>query len=156
VYTAQPYPVGDTGADAEEVIYNPTQPAAGQSDLNAHPFFDPNADYGTNPGQQQALQPGSAVFNTWATEESPEGYYYALMNEQGFGGLDAKSQAAQGLYRDYARGYQAAKTKNQELWFPQYMQMQDPRQQIALMSNEQLGIDETRYAGRDRWSMRGY
>jgi hypothetical protein len=124
-------------------------------DLSAHPFFDPNANYRTSTAMQN-FEPGSLPYNIYSTEQSPEGYYYNIMNQQGFGGLDAKSQAAQGMYRDYARGYQAAKLQNNDLWFPEYMGMQDVGANVRNLSNRQLGIDENLYAGRDRWSLRGY
>lgn len=125
-------------------------------DYSAHPFFDPNANYSTRPGSQQALTPGTTPYNYYASEESPEGYYYSIMNQQGFGGMDARSLAAQGMYRDYARGYQAAKLQNHDLWFPEYMGMQDVAGTVRNLSNRQLGIDEGLYGGRDRWSLRGY
>jgi hypothetical protein len=78
------------------------------------------------------------------------------MNERGYGGLDARSQTAQKMYNEAQLGYQAAKTKNMELWFPEYLQGWDPSTAIEGMSDEQLGIDRARFAGhRDRWGMRG-
>ena len=139
------------------IAYESTPPGQNPDrDYSAHPFFDPNASYITNPNRSQAVPPGSPAFNTYATENSPEGYYYGLLNQQGFGGLDAKSQAAQGMYRDYARGYQAAKLQNHDLWFPEFMGTQDIQANVRNMSNRQLGIDENLYGGRDRWSLRGY
>jgi hypothetical protein len=157
-HTRQPKPAAPVTPDpADPVIYSPTAPTPDPNrDLSAHPFFDPNANYATHPTQNQSFPEGSLPYNIWATEKSPEGYYYGVMNDRGFGGLDAKSQAAQGMYRDYARGYQAAKMKNAELWFPEYMGMQDVAANVRNLSNRQLGIDENLYAGRDRWSLRGY
>src|SRR5436190_12859458 len=88
--------------------------------LSGHPFFDPGSNYQV-PGQpyaQNALpgagQPGQNAFNIWATDNSPEGYYYSQLSARGLGGMNARGKAAQGLYGQYARGYQAAKTKNME------------------------------------------
>jgi hypothetical protein len=122
-----------------------------------HPFFDPNSNYAQTGRQYGRLPggPGSSAVNIYGTDVNPEGYYYATLNERGLGGLDARSQAAQGMYRDAALGYQAAKTRNMELWFPEYLEQWNPSQVLDQMSNEQLGIDDSRFQGRDRWGMRG-
>lgn len=131
-----------------------------QNPLQGHPFFDPNSNYQV-PGQQGwqgglpgAGQPGQNAFNTWATNESPQGYFFGEVSKRGYGGLDARSQAAQGLYGKYSQGYQAAKGKNMELYFPDYMNMQDLDYAVNSMSDEQLGIDRKRFAGNRRWGLR--
>lgn len=148
---------GGGGGTQPDQPSQPTGPApySGPAE-QCNPFFDPNCNYKT-PGQPYAQtplpgagQPGQNAFNIWASDKDPEGYYYSQVASKGLGGLDARSKAAQGLYGQYARGYQAAKTKNMELMFPDYMNMQDIESQIRLMSDEQLGIDRERYSGNDR------
>jgi hypothetical protein len=133
----------------------PWNPPANNAD---HPFFDPGSNYG-QPGRQWgqlpgAGQPGNNPWNNYGTD-NPEGYYYAFLNERGLGGFDARSQVAQGMFRDVARGYEAAKMRNMELWFPEYLEQWDPNDVLDLLSEEQLGIDRSRFGGRDRWGMRG-
>lgn len=125
-----------------------------------HPFFDPQADY-ILPGATSASQlpgagqPGSTPFNIYATDISPEGYYFGLLSQLGLGGFDARSQTAQSLYGDFARGYQAAKIKNMELRFPEFMQMQNIPGLIQQLSEEQLGINRSRQRGPINWTLRG-
>lgn len=125
---------------------------------NSHPFYDPNSNYahtGYAYGQLPGWgNPGNDAANMWA-EDNPDAYYYSVMNERGLGGMDARSQAAQGMYKDAMMGYKAAHTKNMELRLPQYLAGWDPNTALNQMSNEQLGIDESRFRGRDRWGMRG-
>ena len=132
-------------------------PVQGPQTNSQHPFFDPNSNYAQTGRQYGQLPggPGSSAINIYGTDVNPEGYYYATLNERGLGGLDARSQAAQGMYRDAALGYQAAKTKNMELWFPEYLEQWNPENVLNQMSNTQLGIDDSRIQGRDRWGMRG-
>jgi hypothetical protein len=132
-------------------------PQTPPSNSGQHPFFDPNAAY-TKPGDPFYQFPeDSQPYNLYATNEAPEGWYYAHLNNQGLGGLDARSQAAQGMYRDFALAYQAAKaTGNLELWWPQFMKQQNIQGLIEGMSHDQLGIDEGAYRGRgERWALRG-
>jgi hypothetical protein len=149
-----PDPGGGSGGGGGTQPGQPPTYSGPQEKCN--PFFDPNCNYKT-PGQPYAQtplpgagQPGQNPFNLWASDQDPEGYYYSQVASRGFGGLDARSKAAQGLYGQYARGYQAAKTKNMELMFPDYMNTQDIESQIRLMSDEQLGIDRERYSGNNR------
>lgn len=132
-------------------------PVQGPQTSPQHPFFDPNSNYAQTGRQYGTLQggPGNSALNNYGTDVNPQGYYLAQLNQRGLGGLDAKSQAAQGMYKDAALGYQAAKTKNMELWFPEYLEQWDPQNVIDQMSDEQLGIDRSRFQGRDRWGMRG-
>lgn len=126
---------------------------------SAHPFFDPNSNYATTGGSKPYTMPGgpgSTPLNIWGTNESPEGYYYGAMNQRGYGGLDAKSQAVQSMYGDVARGYQAAKGfGNFEMWFPEFVNQWDPTSVIESMSEEQLGIDSNRYRTDYMWGLRG-
>lgn len=150
-------PAPDNTGGYQPTVYNPqaTQPAP--SDYVNHPFYDPATNYQTNPTHQQAFQPGTAAHNIYSSSgEGMEGYYYDLLNQQGLGGTDSRSQAAQHMLQDYQRGYSAAKLKNADLWFPQYMNGQNPNAFLDQMSNEAIGIDDTRFQGRDRWGMRGY
>lgn len=128
-----------------------------------NPFFDPRSNY-IPAGSQGANVNffGSAgdpnpttMGNIYGTTESPEGYYYAVLNQQGLGGLDARSRAAQSMYGDYSRGYQAAKMFNSELMFPQFMQMQNVPGLVQMLSDEQLGIDRNQYRGALNWTLRG-
>jgi hypothetical protein len=183
VYSPQTYGTASTTAPFPTVYPDPpttnppatsTPPSGGQPPLtqspgyqgqwnppanNArHPFFDPRSNYG-QPGRQWgqlpgAGQPGNNPWNNYGTD-NPEGYYYAFLNERGLGGFDARSQVAQGMFRDVARGYEAAKMRNMELWFPEYLEQWDPNDVLDLLSEEQLGIDRSRFGGRDRWGMRG-
>lgn len=132
-------------------------PVSGPQTNNQHPFFDPNSNYAQTGRQYGALPggPGHSATNIYGTDVNPQGYYYAALNERGLGGLDARSQAAQGMYKDAALGYQAAKTRNMELWFPEYLEQWDVNSVLDQMSEEQLGIDRSRFTGRDRWGMRG-
>lgn len=141
--------------EPQPATYTP-QPIGRNPDVSNHPFFNPNVNYTTDPSRQQSLTPGSLAYFNYATDVSPEGYYYGILNERGMGGTDARSQSALGMFRDYARGYQAAKMKNKDLWFPQYMEGQDIEGTLSAQSNEALGIDDRRFQGRDRWGMRGY
>lgn len=123
-----------------------------------HPFFDPNAtqaQQGDQYGGQQWLQPGSPGYNMYGTL-NPAAYYTNYLGNRNLGGLDARSQTAQGMYRDWAAGYEAAKFQNPELLFPDFMEMQNIPNLLEQMSEEQIGIDRGRYAGyRDRWGFRG-
>lgn len=163
VYT----PPASTSVDpaSYEVPQLPPTPGAGQAlpqgGVNT-PFYDPASNYVPSGSTGNVLnywesagQPGSSVGNIYGSDQSPEGYYFGLLNQQGLGGFDARSRAAQSMYSDYARGYQAAKMKNSELFFPQYMQMQDIPGLIQLLSDEQLGIDRNNVQGGLNWSLRG-
>lgn len=156
-----------TSANPADYTYEPlpVNPAAGTampSGNLTNPFFDPASNY-ISPGTQgnvvnffdTAGQPGSTMGNIYGTEESPEGYYYAVLNQRGLGGFDARSRAAQSMYGDYARGYQSAKMMNSELWFPQYMGMQDIPSMIQMLSDEQLGINREQFNGPVNWTLRG-
>jgi hypothetical protein len=122
-----------------------------------HPFFDPNSNYQWKDNAPLQFEPDSPIYQNWA-EENPQGAYFEVLNELGLGGLDARSQAAQAMYRDYATGYQASKMRNANLWWSQFLEMQRPQimNQIQQLSNEQLGINEANFTGRDRWALRGY
>jgi hypothetical protein len=123
----------------------------------AHPFFDPQAsqaNVGDQYGGQQWLQPGSSGYNMYGTQ-NPAAYYYMSMGQQGLGGLDARSQTAQGMYRDFAAGYEAAKFQNPELLYPDFMEQQNVPGLLDQMSEEQIGIDRRRYQDRSRWGFRG-
>lgn len=127
---------------------------------NTHPFFDPNGNY-TNPNlpyYQGPLpgygEPGNNAFNIWATDVSPQGFYFSVLGQLGLGGLDARSQAAQGLYGKYAQGFQAARTKNMELYFPEYLSPESIQHQVNMMSDQQLGIDHGSSFNR-RYGLRG-
>lgn len=133
-------------------------PVQGPANNMQHPFFDPNSNYAQTgrlyEGPPGNATPGNNAWNNFASE-NPEGYYYAVLNQKGLGGLDARSQVAQGMYRDAMRGYSAAHTKNQALFLPEYLEQWDPNAVLDMLSEEQLGIDRSRFAGRDRWGMRG-
>jgi hypothetical protein len=139
-----------------------TQNYGPSSDIINHPFYDPNSTYllGGERGQRQTSWdsvggPASLAYQNYATQ-NPEAYYLAQMGKLGLGGQDARSQTAQGLYRDYWGGYQAAKASGtMDIWWPEYMAGQDVQGTLRMMSNEQLGIDDTRYNARTRWGMRG-
>lgn len=141
------------------------QPATGYSGVYtpprnslSHPFFDPQASQantGDQYGGQNWLQPGSPGYNMYGTQ-NPAGYYYNRLGRLGLGGFDARSQAAQGMYRDVAAGYEAAKFENPELWFPDFVEMQDIPSLLEQMSEQQLGIDRSRFSGdRTRYGFRG-
>lgn len=157
----QPAPTEESGPAAN---YGLTQDPGYQGPVQApannmqHPFFDPNSNYAQTGRQYEVLpgmgQPGNNAFNNYGTD-NPEGYYYSVLNQKGLGGFDARSQVAQGMFRDAARGYEAAKMKNMALWFPEYLEQWDPNAVLDMLSEEQLGIDRSRFAGRDRWGMRG-
>lgn len=148
-----PQPQQEQGGQQPQFPYTYGQPVNPSSDLSGHPFFDPNSNYAAN-GRSYGFAPNSTAYQGYATEKTPEGYYFGLLNERGLGGFDARSQAAQSMYGDYARGYQAAKLKNMELWWPEFMQGQNIQGTLDLMSNDQLGIDNSNIQGRDRWSFR--
>lgn len=162
---ATPPSVGPTSGFPDPIVSTQTGytgTVGASTDVVNHPFYDPNNNYrlggvrGTTQTPWNDQTKGSLSYMNYATQ-NPEAYYYGLMNQMGYGGVDAKSQAAQGMYRDYARGYEAAKAMGtQDLWFPEFMGGQDVRGTINMMSNEQLGIDESRYNSRTRWGMRGY
>jgi hypothetical protein len=91
----------------------------------------------------------------WAND-NPEAYYYYVMNQKGLGGLDARSQMGQSMFRDAQRGYGAAKMNNMALWWPEYLEQWDVNAALDQMSQSQMGIDVSNYGGgRDRWGMRG-
>lgn len=124
------------------------------SNTSGHPFYDPNSNY-AQPGKQYNQFPrGSELANEFA-QNNQAGYYYDYMNRMGLGGLDARSQAAQGMYQDYALGYKAAQNQNVELQWADYLGMQDVNGLLDRMSNQQVGIDDTAFGARNRWSMRG-
>ncbi len=156
-----------TAYPAQTPTASPTdysQPASGYSGVYtpprndaAHPFFDPQAsqaNVGDQYGGQNWLQPGSPGYNMYGTQ-NPAAYYYMNMGQQGLGGLDARSQTAQGMYRDFAAGYEAAKFQNPELLFPDFMEQQNVPDLMDQMSEEQIGIDRRRYQDRSRWGFRG-
>lgn len=121
-----------------------------------HPFYDPQATY-ANPGvPRHRLTPGSSEYNMWGTEESPEGYYYGILAQKGLGGTDSRSLAAQGMYGDISRGYQAARAhSNTNLFFPEFVEMQNIPRLVAQMSDEALGFDRARYQNQYNWTLRG-
>lgn len=143
--------------------YGYTGTVPGTSDYANHPFFDPNSQY-LVPGVRGDLQNPSKVRSDlsnvvgqqYGTVENPEGYYLALMNKLGLGGLDARSQTAQGLYKDYQGGYAAAQFTTPNLFFPEYMGGQNVQGLIGNMSYNQTGIDPQQWSDRTRWGMRGY
>lgn len=128
------------------------QPQSGGLD---HPFYDPNASYAKE-GDEYFRPQGNSALERTMYDNDPAGYYYGQLNRMGYGGMDAKSQAAQGLYKQYQLGYSTARTNNNwNLHWDQYLAEQDIQNQIEMMSDEDLGIDRSRYGGRDRWQLRG-
>ena len=158
---------GKTTYPASTPTAQPTSYAQPQSGYNgvytppansgSHPFFDPQASQantGDQAGGSQWLQPGSQGYNLYGTL-NPAAYYTNRLGHLGLGGLDARSQTAQGMYRDWAAGYEAAKFQNPELLFPDFMEMQNIPGLLDQMSEEQIGIDRGRYQDRSRWGFRG-
>lgn len=120
-----------------------------------HPFYTPNATY-ARPGELHYQLPQGSKLQEIAIEQNPAGGYYGWAAHQGYGGMDAKSQAVQGMYKDFATGYEAAKLYNNfEGNWQDYMDMQDIPHLLEQMTNAQLGIDQSQFRGRDRWSLRG-
>lgn len=130
-------------------------PYTAPANTTNHPFYDPNATYTNQGGQHHQLQQGSDMYRM-AAEHDPEGMYLGHLGRQGLGGLDARSLAAQGMYREFAGGYRAAKLNNNfEGNWADFVGQQDIGKLLDRMSSEQLGIDTTQYGGRTRWGMRG-
>jgi hypothetical protein len=157
--TAQPTPSATSGGSA---IYQPPNQSNIPSNLpqytEDHPFFDPNSNY-WQPGVGQSNpsgifnQPDTELWRQWSNQ-NPEGFYYGMLNRQGLGGFDARSQTAQGLYREAMTGYEAAKQNNAELDVADYLRNYDVQNILRRMTNEQLGIDTPRYRARNRWGQR--
>lgn len=128
-----------------------------------NPFFDPGSTYVPQGSQgntvnwwNSAGSPNPITPGNQYAEENPEAYYYYLLNQQGLGGLDAKSRAAQSMFSDFARGYQSAKGLNSELHWAQYANKQNIPNLIQLLSDDQLGIDRGQTSGGPiNWTLRG-
>jgi hypothetical protein len=120
-----------------------------------HPFYSPGASY-ARPGDQHFQLAQGSPLQQVAFENNPGGAYYGWANNQGYGGFDAESQTVQGMYKDFATGYEAAKLYNnfQGNW-RDFMDMQDVPHLLEQMTDAQLGIDRSQFRGRDRWALRG-
>lgn len=154
-----PYTPPDSG-EPEDYTIQTGQGYQGQyvapSNSLQNPFYDPNASY-ARPGETYYRPPaGGSQLSQMVYDDDPAGYYYGQLNQLGYGGRDARSQAAQSMYKQYQLGYSTAKTNNNwNLHWDQYLREQDIPTQIEMMSDEELGIDASRYGGRDRWQLRG-
>lgn len=102
------------------------------------PFWNPNATYGADrawrqtPFVQQHLDP-----------QIPEGVYNAFLGERGFGGTDAMSTWAQGLYGKTLSGYKSALRARPDLTYRDYLGKQfttdSLRNQFAAATPRQRG-----------------
>jgi hypothetical protein len=147
--TAQPHQYGYDFGPGYQGPYTP--PANSQS----HPFYDPNATYARQGGQHYQLQEGSDLHTRYG-DQNPQSAYISHLGKLGLGGMDARSQAAQGMYRDFAGGFEASKLNNNfEGHWGDFLAMQDIPGLLERMSSEQIGLDTTQYGGRGRWSLRG-
>jgi hypothetical protein len=124
-----------------------------------HPFYDPNSSYWQNgtgqPTPSNLFGQANTELQRQYSNQNPEGYYMYWLGQQGLGGLDARSQAAQSMYRDAMSGYGAAKVNNAELDLADYLRMWDVQRLLSEMSYDQLGMGGTsQIGGRNRWGMR--
>lgn len=119
-----------------------------------HPFYTPGASY-ARPGENFYNINGTDLQKNYI-EQNPAAGYYGWAANGGYGGLDAKSQAVQGMYKDFATGYEAAKAYNNfEGNFQSFLNQQNVPQLLEQMTSDQIGIDRSRFNARDRWSQRG-
>lgn len=153
---------GQSATSGGSAIYQPPNQSGTPSSIpqytDDHPFFDPNSSYwqsGVGQSNPSGIfnQPNTELWRQWSNT-NPEGFYYGMLNQQGLGGLDARSQTAQGLYREAMTGYQAAKQNNAELDVADYLRNFDVQGILRRMTNEQIGIDTPRYRARNRWGQR--
>lgn len=127
---------------------------------NGSGFYDPGKNY------QSALSPQGGVnlqnvsntgYQAYGTNDNPQGVYLSYLAKRGLGGLGSRAQAAQGMYGQVQKGYQAAKADNNfELMFPEYLDQARVEDIFNSQSYDQQGLDMGRYGQRPyRWSMRG-
>ena len=117
-------------------------------------FYNPKRPY---PGQfgnlnVQTQMPG--LYQTWGTEENPQGVWQQRLAQIGYGGLGARAKTAQGLYGAAQAGYKGAQTSNYELMFPEYLDTVDLNRIVNNLSFEEQGLNPQRYQDRYRWGMR--
>lgn len=120
-----------------------------------HPFYSPGATY-ARPGELHYQVPQNSQLQQTYIEQNPAAGYYGWAANNGYGGLDARSQTVQGMYKDFATAYEASKAYNNfEGNWQDFMDMQDVPHLLEQMTNQQMGIDNSQFRGRDRWSLRG-
>lgn len=148
------------GTGDAESVYSNGQGAGFQGSYVApdnsyeHPFYTPNATYARQ-GENYNNINGTDLQRNYI-DANPAGGYYGWAGQQGYGGLDARSQTVQGMYKDFATGFEAAKAYNNfEGNFQSYLGQQDVPHLLEQMTSQQIGIDRSKFNGRDRWSQRG-
>lgn len=121
-------------------------------------LYDPNSNYGYKPiaGPWAGAK---SWMDTYAgnqdIELNPESWFTHVLAGQGLGGLDQQGQIARNLYGRTLDDYGAARLKNNQLTFKDFMTGVDFNKLIAGMFPGQRGENQSNYAPMDvRWLQR--
>lgn len=121
-------------------------------------MYDPNSDYGYKPISGPWASAKSWM-DTYAGQQdvdlNPESWFTHALATQGLGGLDARGQTARGLYGRVTDDYGAARLKNNQLKFSDFLGSVDFNSILAGMTPDQLGRNVSNIAPGDvRWLQR--
>lgn len=118
-------------------------------------FYNPGNNYGykSMPGPWAKAK---SYMDTYPggldTELNPEAYFTHLLAQQGYGGLTNKSSNARNLYGRIYDAYGAARLKNNQLKWKDFVDPIDFGQALAGMSAQDKGINQSNSAPMDvRW-----
>lgn len=118
-------------------------------------FYDAESNYGYKPipgpwGKAKSYldtYPGGVD-----AELNPEAYYTHVLSKRGFGGTDNRSNAARGMYGRLFDAYGAARLKNNELKWKDFIDPFDFENALNSMNSSDLGVNRSNVAPMDvRW-----
>ena len=119
--------------------------------ISSSPFFNPTNNYGWTGPTPFANTPLGDVFQN---ETNPEAAFTRWLAEQGYGGVDTRSEQARSLYNRFTEGFGAVKTNNPGAKWTDYLAGMKLPDIFAGMSPAARGEQETRYVGPVRWQLR--
>ena len=118
-------------------------------------FYNPGASYQGTFGNMNVQKQIPGLYQTWGTEENPQGVWQQRLAKLGLGGTGARAKTAQGMYGESQAGYKAAQTTNYELMYPEYLDTVEVDRILGNMSYNQQGLNPGQFQDRYRWGQRG-
>lgn len=117
-------------------------------------FYDPAKSYPGTFGNLNVEKQMPGLYQTWGTEENPQGVWQQRLAKLGYGGLGARAKTAQGLYGASQAGFKGAQTTNYELMYPEYLDTVELDRIVGNLSFDEQGLNPQQFQGRYRWGQR--
>jgi len=116
-------------------------------------YYDPNKSYGVwGNGSVQFDQ--TTLGDFYQNDVNPEGAFTRWLAEKGYGGFDNRADFGRAQYGRLVNSYGAAKTKNPDLKWTEFLPTIDLENVYQQFSPDQRNENPSNYAGRMRWQQR--